>query len=201
MPSLVFDQRIDHFGGEGTFKQRYLYTTEFVKKQKPQVNEYKLSNIGLLVIIDVRGEVDLKEMHDFPMNVFDLGFRTESILAALEHRISQTPVNPDRAVSEFSSVSWRLIPGGRFYGQSFPSTSPTTNDLLKFLTVKQAIADLVSFREYLIKTYNLTGVKFILIGCSYAGSLAAWARVQHPDLFLGAVASCPVLDVKYEFVG
>ncbi|KAF4657623.1 Thymus-specific serine protease [Perkinsus chesapeaki] len=73
--------------------------------------------------------------------------------------------------------------------------------ILKLCRFIQRLAPSWNFREYLIKMYNLTGVKFVSTGCSFSGSVAAWARVQHPDLFLGAVASCPVLDVKYEFVG
>ncbi|KAF4665485.1 Thymus-specific serine protease [Perkinsus chesapeaki] len=161
VPSLVFDQLVDHFGGSGTFKQRYIYSDKFVTTAKSQ-----------LVIIHIRGEAGEKEMSDFPLDVFHLGFNTKSIVASLEHR---------------------------FYGQSLPSTSPTTSDLNKLLTIKQSIADIVTFREYLVKKYALTGPKFVLMGCSYAGSLAAWARVQHPDLFLGAIASCPVIDLKYDF--
>ncbi|KAF4647139.1 hypothetical protein FOL47_005035, partial [Perkinsus chesapeaki] len=103
-------------------------------------------------------------MSDFRFYVSRVASRTQSIVVALEHR---------------------------FYGRSFPNSSPTTQDLRKLLQTNQAIADLVTFREFIIEKYGLRGVKFVLMGCSYAGTLAAWARVKHPDLFLGAVASCP----------
>ncbi|KAF4660089.1 Thymus-specific serine protease [Perkinsus chesapeaki] len=159
-PSSVFDQVIDHFGGTGTFKQRYLYSDKFVNG-KPQ-----------LVIVDIRGEGSEVEMGSLGLDVFNAGIKTKSIMVALEHR---------------------------FYGKSRPLLNPTTKDLLKLLQTSQAVADLVTFREFIIKKYGLShGVQFVLMGCSYAGSLAAWARVKHPDLFLGAVASCPVIDLRYD---
>ncbi|KAF4652978.1 hypothetical protein FOL47_010765 [Perkinsus chesapeaki] len=122
-----------------------------------------------LVIVDIKAY----KMDDFyAFYVSQVASRTQSIVVALEHR---------------------------FYGKSFPNSSPTTADLRKLLQTNQAIADLVTFREFIIKKYGLSGVKFVLMGCSFAGSLAAWARVKHPDLFLGAVASCPVINLKYDF--
>ncbi|KAF4671774.1 Thymus-specific serine protease [Perkinsus chesapeaki] len=145
----------------GTFKQRYLHSDKFVNGSKPE-----------LVIVDIRGEFSEDEMADFSLDVFNVGFQTQSIVVALEHRS---------------------------YGKSRPNSSPTTQDLRKLLQTNQAIADLVTFREFIVKKYGLSGVKFVLMGCSYAGSLAAWARVKHPDLFLGAVASCPVINLNYDF--
>ncbi|KAJ2719573.1 hypothetical protein GGI07_005129 [Coemansia sp. Benny D115] len=73
----------------------------------------------------------------------------------------------------------------RFYGDSFP---PTDNTDLKYLTVAQSMADTARF----IKTANLTWVlgqsvdsdhtRWLMVGGSYAGSLAVWTQYQYPEL-------------------
>ena len=75
----------------------------------------------------------------------------------------------------------------RYYGKSqlFPDLS-TAN--LKYLSTAQAIEDLRSFRSIMKSAKNLSG-RWILVGGSYAGNLAAYARMKFPAEFAGAVAS------------
>ena len=73
-------------------------------------------------------------------------------------------------------------------------------DNLKHLSSRQALADMAQFRSFIARSYKMTNAnRWIAYGGSYAGALAAWARIKYPDLFYAAVAtSAPVL-AKYDF--
>ena len=75
----------------------------------------------------------------------------------------------------------------RYYGKSQPFGDLSTENL-KFLSTAQAIEDLRSFRSILRKSKSMNG-RWILVGGSYAGNLAAYARMKFPQDFAGAVAS------------
>eukprot|EP00766_Chilomastix_caulleryi_P000712 gnl/Chilomastix_caulleri/1692.p1 GENE.gnl/Chilomastix_caulleri/1692~~gnl/Chilomastix_caulleri/1692.p1 ORF type:complete len:209 (-),score=58.86 gnl/Chilomastix_caulleri/1692:41-667(-) len=80
----------------------------------------------------------------------------------------------------------------RYYGKSYPTDFSTEN--LHFLSAAQALNDLAVFRDWFAEEYNCKDSSWIVIGGSYSGNLAAWARQQYPHLFVGSIASsAPVL--------
>ena len=79
----------------------------------------------------------------------------------------------------------------RFYGESQPFDSLATEHL-DLSTSKQALHDLAQSQQWYVAEWNLTGAVFCL-GGSYPGNLAAWHRLEFPDLTAGCwSASGPV---------
>lgn len=82
----------------------------------------------------------------------------------------------------------------RYYGcirnvSSCPYGNKTSNHL-SFLSSHQALADLATFHAFASKTYGLSAdTKWIVVGGSYPGMLAAFLRAEYPDLFHSAIAS------------
>ncbi|XP_059054632.1 putative serine protease K12H4.7 [Achroia grisella] len=73
----------------------------------------------------------------------------------------------------------------RYYGLTRPTANTTVPDL-RYLNVDQALADLAQFIQY-VKSYEFhkgkyTYSKVVLVGCSYAGSMATWMRLGYPHL-------------------
>jgi pimeloyl-ACP methyl ester carboxylesterase len=85
----------------------------------------------------------------------------------------------------------------RFYGQSLP-TSKLTPENLKHLDLESALEDLVQVQRHMMENRNLKG-KWVAFGGSYAGTLAAFYRLKHPDLVVGALASSAPVFMKNEF--
>ncbi|KAM6932881.1 thymus-specific serine protease [Xenentodon cancila] len=80
----------------------------------------------------------------------------------------------------------------RFYGKSHPTTDLST-DNLRFLSSRQALADLAHFRTVMGESRGLDNKKWVAFGGSYPGSLAAWFRLKYPHLVHASVAtSAPV---------
>ena len=71
-----------------------------------------------------------------------------------------------------------------------------SNENLRFLSKDQALADLVSFRNFIHSTYQLSEAnKWVTMGGSYPGDLSAWARLKYPDSFHAAwSSSAPIRD-------
>ncbi|GMR33721.1 hypothetical protein PMAYCL1PPCAC_03916, partial [Pristionchus mayeri] len=87
----------------------------------------------------------------------------------------------------------------RFYGRSHP-TEDTSVANLKYLTSQQAIEDVAEFIRQ--KNQEKGGEqKWIVIGGSYAGALSAWARLQHPELIAGSLASSGPVLAQMDFYG
>nr|XP_006637680.1 PREDICTED: putative serine protease K12H4.7 [Lepisosteus oculatus] len=83
----------------------------------------------------------------------------------------------------------------RFYGKSHP-TEDLSTESLRYLSSKQALADLAHFRTAFAQKRGLIGNKWVAFGGSYPGSLAAWFRLKYPHLVHAAVAtSAPVQAV------
>ncbi|XP_016075746.1 PREDICTED: thymus-specific serine protease [Miniopterus natalensis] len=84
----------------------------------------------------------------------------------------------------------------RFYGLSIPAGGLNMAQL-RFLSSRHALADVVSARLALSRLLNVSASSpWVCFGGSYAGSLAAWARLKFPHLLFAAVASsAPVLAV------
>ncbi|XP_052784512.1 putative serine protease K12H4.7 isoform X2 [Mya arenaria] len=88
----------------------------------------------------------------------------------------------------------------RFFGESQP-TDNVTSESLRFLSSRQALADVASFVDYIKEfyMYHLKGSKVIVFGGGYAGSLAVWMRSKYPYVVDGAVASSPPLTAIMDF--
>ncbi|KAL6253612.1 hypothetical protein P5V15_012328 [Pogonomyrmex californicus] len=86
----------------------------------------------------------------------------------------------------------------RFYGESRP-TKDTSAESLRYLNVDQALADLAYFIETKKKEKNLEKSTVIVFGGSYAGNMAAWARLKYPHLIQGALASSAPVQAKADF--
>lgn len=85
----------------------------------------------------------------------------------------------------------------RYYGKSLPRPSFSAEDL-KYLTVKQALADLHHFSTYLREVNQLRG-PWITFGGSYPGALSAFYRLQYPNDVQGALASSAPVQAEANF--
>lgn len=80
----------------------------------------------------------------------------------------------------------------RYYGASQPFSDLTTEHL-KYLTVDYALKDIIHFQAYAQANLGLKG-KWVAVGGSYPGALAAFLRSKYPNHFVGALASsAPVI--------
>ncbi|CAG06389.1 unnamed protein product [Tetraodon nigroviridis] len=86
----------------------------------------------------------------------------------------------------------------RFYGKSHP-TSDLSTDNLRFLSSRQALADLAHFRTVIAEARGLTNAKWVAFGGSYPGSLAAWLRLKYPHLVHAAVATSAPIHATVNF--
>lgn len=90
----------------------------------------------------------------------------------------------------------------RYYGKSKPFNN-TNVENFKFLTARQALADLEHLLKRVKQKPQFRYSKIVVIGGSYAGNLAVWMRLLYPDLVNAALSSsAPVLAKKnfYEYL-
>lgn len=85
----------------------------------------------------------------------------------------------------------------RYYGQSQPMKD-LSRESLEFLTTEQALLDLVSFHDWIRKERKMTG-PLVLVGGSYGGNLAAFARARYPQFFKAALASSAPVKAENNF--
>ncbi|XP_058985392.1 putative serine protease K12H4.7 [Musca domestica] len=87
----------------------------------------------------------------------------------------------------------------RFYGQSKP-TANILPDNLKYLHVKQALADLAHFIEHKRETVPaLANAKVIMAGGSYSATMVVWFKKLYPQLLTGGWASSAPILAKVDF--
>ncbi|XP_045722042.1 thymus-specific serine protease [Mirounga angustirostris] len=87
----------------------------------------------------------------------------------------------------------------RFYGLSIPAGGLDVAQL-GFLSSRHALADVASARLALARLFNVsTSSPWICFGGSYAGSLAAWARLKFPHLIFASVASSAPVRAVLDF--
>ncbi|ELK02665.1 Thymus-specific serine protease [Pteropus alecto] len=87
----------------------------------------------------------------------------------------------------------------RFYGLSIPAGGLDMAHL-RFLSSRHALADVVSARLALSRLLNVSSSSpWVCFGGSYAGSLAAWARLKFPHLVFAAVASSAPVRAVLDF--
>ncbi len=85
----------------------------------------------------------------------------------------------------------------RYYGQTQPFDQLTT-DNLKYLTTDFALQDAAAFQAFAESQLQLTG-KWVVVGGSYPGSLAAYYRLKYPNLVEGALASSGPVQARANF--
>ena len=85
----------------------------------------------------------------------------------------------------------------RYYGKSQPFETLTTENL-KYLSTDNALKDAAEFQKFAMDTLGFKG-KWIVVGGSYAGSLAAYYRQQYPDLVVGALSSSGPVRAEANF--
>lgn len=84
----------------------------------------------------------------------------------------------------------------RFYGESQPFDNLAVEHL-HYLTSHQALHDLAQFQSWFTTENSLQNSTFFCMGGSYPGNLAAWYRLEFPDLTAGCwSASGPVQAVE-----
>lgn len=76
-----------------------------------------------------------------------------------------------------------------------------STDNLRFLSSRQALADLAHFRTMIAKARGLTDRKWVAFGGSYPGSLAAWFRLKYPHLVHASVATSAPVYATVNFPG
>ncbi|KAI4327698.1 hypothetical protein L6164_020127 [Bauhinia variegata] len=92
----------------------------------------------------------------------------------------------------------------RYYGKSSPFKSLTTENL-RYLSSKQALFDLATFRQYYQDSLNVrfnrtkTENPWFVFGISYPGALSAWFRLKFPHLTCGSLASSAVVLAVYNY--
>ncbi|KAM9663670.1 thymus-specific serine protease-like [Trichechus inunguis] len=70
---------------------------------------------------------------------------------------------------------------------------------LRYLSSRQALADIANFRTEIAKKRGLSKNKWVTFGNSYGGSLAVWSRIKYPNLFAAAVSSSAPIQAKLNF--
>jgi len=102
----------------------------------------------------------------------------------------------DSALALHASV---VVLEHRYYGASLPYPDETLEHM-KYLTIHNALEDAATFERYARANLPLAG-KWIAVGGSYPGMLAAFYRETHPELVVGAWASSAPVDVSLSFWG
>jgi len=85
----------------------------------------------------------------------------------------------------------------RYYGKSHPTEDLSVKNL-NWLTSQQALADIAGFITAINIQHNIDS-RWIALGGSYPGSLAAWARLKYPHLIHGSVSTSGPLKAKADF--
>ncbi|XP_057694055.1 thymus-specific serine protease [Corythoichthys intestinalis] len=86
----------------------------------------------------------------------------------------------------------------RFYGKSHPTVDLSTENL-RYLSSRQALADLAHFRTVIAETQGLANMKWVAFGGSYPGSLAAWFRLKYPHLVHASAATSAPIHATVNF--
>nr|AHY81296.1 serine protease [Lygus lineolaris] len=101
------------------------------------------------------------------------------------------------SAQKFKSLCFQLE--HRYYGESSPVEDVSVKGL-RYLSSEQALADIAYFIESMNERYKLTPKnKWVVFGGSYAGSLAAWARLKYPHLIHAAVSTSGPLLAEGDF--
>ena len=73
---------------------------------------------------------------------------------------------------------------------------------MKWLSSRQALADIAQFHPYILENYGLSEKnRWIAFGGSYPGMLAGWLRMKYPDKVHAAVASSAPVQARVNMRG
>ncbi|KAM9962892.1 hypothetical protein ACTFIW_006113 [Dictyostelium discoideum] len=86
----------------------------------------------------------------------------------------------------------------RYYGESMPFLN-MNNSNMAYLTTDQILEDLATFQVFFTNKYQLNDIKWIIMGCSYAGTISAWYRLKYPHLVTAAIASSSPFRAELRF--
>ncbi|XP_037302042.1 thymus-specific serine protease-like [Manduca sexta] len=86
----------------------------------------------------------------------------------------------------------------RYYGKSIPFDDLSTENL-KYLSSKQALADVAKLIEEIKLLPQFKSSKVVVVGGSYAGNLATWMELLYPQLIDAAIASSAPVVAKKDF--
>jgi len=176
-PEAFLEQRLDHFNA---FDRRTF-------RQRYFTNTAFASNASRAAVLEIGGE---GEISGAP---------------------GGTPENPDilgRIAQKHDAVIYQLE--HRFYGVSHPFPQGTLYDTsaerLRYLTSRQAIADLLTFMDRVEEQTcapeeRVPGkpcIAWVIVGGSYPGALAGWITEHHPSRFVAGLSSSGVVNARYE---
>ncbi|KKK26401.1 hypothetical protein ARAM_002187 [Aspergillus rambellii] len=131
-----------------------------------------------------------------PVFLYDAG--ESSAEPSLVHLTSETSFF-NSMIQEFNAIG--ILWEHRYYGQSlpYPVTNTTPPEQMKYLTTRQALADIPYFaRTFTRPDYPRTDLTpastpWVMVGGSYPGIRAALARKEYPEtIFAAFAASAPV---------
>ncbi|SMQ53998.1 unnamed protein product [Zymoseptoria tritici ST99CH_1A5] len=166
-----FQQPLDHNDpSKGTFAIRYWFDTTYWKGP------------GSPIVLTTYGETDATYYINGLTNRSMVGVTAKAIGAAA------------------------ILVEHRYFGQSIPVDSLTTANM-KYLTLEDSLKDLSYFARTVELPFarnagcasNAADVPWVLMGGSYAGSLAAWTAKLFPDTFWAYYASSSVVHQTAAF--
>lgn len=171
--AYYFDQKIDHFPNS----TRYKHHTNATFKQR-----YFFDNTyyqpGGPVFLYIGGEVD-----------------ATSRFSNLQTGIIQILMQATNGLG--------VILENRYYGDSFPFNTSTT-DQLAYLTTEQTIADNAEFAKHATfpgvnKTLNAPATPWIVYGGSLAGAQTAFSIKAHGDVLYAGIAASGVIHAVHAY--
>ncbi|KAL4942102.1 hypothetical protein BDV06DRAFT_222518 [Aspergillus oleicola] len=136
-----------------------------------------------------------------PVILYDVGeVNAESSASHLTSDLSFFP----ELLEEFNAVG--VIWEHRYYGESlpYPVGNDTPPDNWKYLTTRQALADIPAFAENFtrprLKYFDLTpaSTPWVMVGGSYPGVRAALARSEYPDTIFASFASSAPVEARID---
>lgn len=142
--------------------------------QRYWINREYFSGAGapIFVFIGGEGKETCRRLASFYLYIHELAKKYGGLLIDIEHR---------------------------FYGESYPTAGMSTEEL-KYLSSKQALADLARLISFVKLSLFTEASNVITIGGSYPGNLAAWFRLKYPHISRGSIASSAPLFAKLNFV-
>ena len=206
---LFLEQRLDHFtaypnddtptNAPYNFSQRFFYTTRYIRTENESNNLVRRTRTGTKVDSDVNAPTYAFICVGGEGPALDKSVLTNSVhcsgdMLALARILS----------SERNANVHVFALEHRYYGNSYPEfkdkSSPVANENLKFLSSRQALADLAHFVQFARDEYGIANnVPFVTFGGSYPGMLAAWSRLKYPHLIHAAVSNSAPLEVILDF--
>ena len=88
----------------------------------------------------------------------------------------------------------------RFYGQSIPLRNSSLPFLKRYLSTEQALQDAAVWTAHIKQQYGVSDrQRWVVMGRSYGGTLAALFRLKFPHLVTGALATSGPLQAKVDY--